>query len=168
MVSKALLYLIIVDINLTFVSLFSYVVVKMEFCYLRSIGCSVQEDILLGLHSLFINMKLFSKNNGKVCILESLSNENFFPWKFTSTFASEPNSSSASDHIHGNLVSLNFLLLTWFYVNFEYEVLFWIYFLEFHINYVQLAAMLHGHGHMSETTTRDLTKKYWHITSLTW
>ncbi|PKI72336.1 hypothetical protein CRG98_007206 [Punica granatum] len=40
---------------------------QMVFCYLKSTGCSELEDTLLGLHNQFINMNLFSKNNGKRC-----------------------------------------------------------------------------------------------------
>ena len=50
----------------SFFLLFVWLVIKMEFCFLRSTGCSGQEDTLLGLHSLFINMKRTSKNSGKV------------------------------------------------------------------------------------------------------
>ncbi len=41
---------------------------KMEYYYLRSIGCSAQEDTLFGQHSLFISMKKSWKNNGKVLL----------------------------------------------------------------------------------------------------
>ncbi|KAK4384335.1 protein DETOXIFICATION 35 [Sesamum angolense] len=50
--------------------------VMMGFCYLRSTGCSGQEDILLGQPSLFINMKQPSKNNGKVNCSEIEPNQN--------------------------------------------------------------------------------------------
>lgn len=41
---------------------------KMEYYFLRSIGCSAQEDTLFGQLSLFISMKKSWKNNGKVLL----------------------------------------------------------------------------------------------------
>ena len=41
---------------------------QMEYYFLRSIGCSAQEDTLFGQLSLFISMKKSWKNNGKVLL----------------------------------------------------------------------------------------------------